>query len=89
MPLDSVIMDSITCKEKRKYHLKFQGSGPAQLKFQGSGPAQMKEHVLIIIYTCKYQILRDKPFRYLAKTRCSFCDQSYSMFLSNRRVMNS
>ena len=48
MPLDSVIMDSITCKEKRKYHLKFQGSGPAQLKFQGSGPAQMKEHVLII-----------------------------------------
>ena len=37
MPLDSVIMDSITCKEKRKYHL----------KFQGSGPAQMKEHVLI------------------------------------------
>ena len=38
MPLDSVIMDSITCKEKRKYHL----------KFQGSGPAQMKEHVLII-----------------------------------------
>ena len=38
MPLDSVIMDSITCKEKRKYHL----------KFQGSGSAQMKEHVLII-----------------------------------------
>ena len=79
MPLDGVIMDSITCKEKRKYHL----------KFQGSGPAQMKEHVLIIIYTCKYQILRDKPFRYLAKTRCSFCDQSYSMFLSNRRLMTS
>ena len=35
MPLDGVIMDSITCKEKRKYHL----------KFQEKGSAQMQEHV--------------------------------------------
>ena len=32
MSLDGVIMDSITCKEKRKYHLKFQGKGSAQMQ---------------------------------------------------------
>ena len=42
MPLDGVIMDSITCKEKRKYHL----------KFQGSGSAQMKEHVFSMEGVC-------------------------------------